>query len=254
MLGWKIFEHSVMLVLRNWREALRIFLVPALVAVAVIAGVGASIGLSFATLSDPEQMSGVVAEGGFFLALAIMWITLPTCALWATVSWHRFVLLEQYPQGWVPPFELNRILAYFGRGLLLLGVMFACMLPVVLILATAGQAAGALFFVVGVPLMFALIVLVYRLSLILPAAAIGRSLSLKESLDATKGAWGAIIVLLVVSGLVQVGLQAIITVMAALSPVLAELFALFIGVTMAVANISILTTFYGLYVEGRELG
>ncbi|MCP4820318.1 MAG: hypothetical protein GY883_14085 [Shimia sp.] len=243
MQGWSIFTHSVGLAARNWKEALKIFLVPVSLCVLLFVVVGGALGLTSA--GEPSGSFGLV-----FLLLPIVLIV----AFWSVVSWHRFVLLEEYPVGWIPPFRFDRILSYLGHGLLLGLVSFVLMLPIVAVIALlAATGIEALAFVIAIPAYIALIVIMYRLVPILPAAAIGKPLKLMESFNATKGANGAIIVLLLVLFAVNFGVQLVVMALTALLAPLGILFSLVASLFLSIVNISVLTTFYGLYIEGRSI-
>ncbi|SFL05568.1 hypothetical protein [Shimia haliotis] len=242
MKGWTIFAHSVGLAARNWKEALKIFLVPVALCVGLFVVVGGSIGL---TSGEPTGSMALL-----FLMFPLMFIVI----FWSVVSWHRFVLLEEYPTGWLPTFRFDRILSYLGHALLLGLVAFVLMIPVVALMALfASMGAEVLAVIVAVPAYIALVIVMYRLVPILPAAAIGKPLKLMESFNATKGAAGAIIVLLLVVFGVNLGVQLVVMALTALFAPLGILFSLAASLFLSIVNISVLTTFYGHYIEGRPL-
>lgn len=243
MKGWSIFKHSVDLAARNWKEALKIFLVPVAACVALFALFGGAIGITAG-----EEPAGSVVLLALLVPLAFIII------FWSIVSWHRFVLLEEYPTGWIPPFRFDRILSYLGHGLLLGLVAFVMMIPIVAIIALfASIGVEALAVVVAIPAYIALVIVMYRLVPILPAAAIGKPLKLMESFNATKGAAGAIVVLLLVLFGVNLGVQLVVMGLTAILAPLGILFSLAASLFLSIVNISVLTTFYGHYIEGRPI-
>lgn len=242
MKGLSIFTHSVGLAARNWKEALKIFLVPVALCVVLFAAVAGSIGLT------ADEPTGSIALLLLIIPVAFVMI------FWSVVSWHRFVLLEEYPTGWIPPFRFDRILSYLGHGLLLGLVAIVLMLPIVALMALFASIGGeVLSLFIAIPAYVALVVIMYRLIPILPAAAIGKPLKLMDSFNATKGATGAIIVLLLVlfgvNLLVQLAVMGLTVVLAPL----AVLFSLAASLFLSIVNISVLTTFYGHYIEGRAI-
>jgi len=253
MKGWSIFAHSVGMVTRNLSEALKIALVPVLIGVTLIFGITLLTGLSFSTMSDEAAIEQMVTEhgmGAFFFPFILFMIVLVVIELWIFVSWHRFILLEEHPQGWIPFFYLDRIMAYLGRGILIGVIMVAMWIPVMM----ATTFLGALGIVILLAAMFFSVVLVYRLVAILPAAAIGKQLTVGQAWESTKGASGTILVLVLIIVVAQFLLQVVTGLSMMVFPPLGILFQLFVTLVMSLVNVSILTTFYGHYVEGREIG
>ncbi|KAE9630878.1 hypothetical protein [Parasedimentitalea maritima] len=253
MKGWNIFSHSVGMVTRNLSEALKIAVVPVLIGFAAIVVLTMMTGFSFGSMSDPEAMEKLMRDGGMggmFFPFILFVIVLVTIELWIFVSWHRFILLEEYPTGWIPEFRFDRIMAYFGRGFLI-GVIMVAMW---IIAGLAAAILGPLGVVALVGAVFFSFILLYRLVAILPAAAIGKSLTVGQAWEATKGSSGTIIVLVIVIIVAQFLLQVVTGLSMVVFPPLGILFQVFVTLVMSLVNVSILTTFYGHYVEGREIG
>jgi len=252
MKGWSIFAHSVGMVTRNLSEALKIAVVPVLIGFAAIVALASMTGLSFGSMSDPAAMDKMMRDGGMgalFIPIILFAVVLIIVELWIFVSWHRFILLEEYPTGWIPEFHFDRIMAYLGRGLLIGAIMVAMWILVGLAAAVLGP-LGA---VIAVAAVFFSVVLVYRLVAMLPAAAIGKSLTVSQAWEATKGSTGTIIVLVIVIVVAQFLLQVVTGLSMMIFAPLGILFQVFVTLVMSLVNVSILTTFYGHYVEGREI-
>lgn len=240
MLGLKIFVHSLRMVLRNWREALRIFLVPNL-----------AIGLlAFVILgSGGKPISGLAAVLATVVALAWVYIL-----FWCIVSWHRFVLLEEMPQGWNPPARFDRVLAYVGRGFLLALIISACVIPFGFLVVPAMSIVPlAVLQIITMALTVGVAVLGFRLVAILPAAAIGTPLKMGDAFRATSGATGTLLVLVLISGAVSYLIDLTAPALISVSPAVGTVLYLLVYSIMAVVNISILTTIFGHYVEGRSI-
>lgn len=241
MQGWKLFLHSVQLVLRNWQVALKIFAVPMILVAAVI-----YFALSSITIDQ-------TSPNGFG---ALLW-AFPLASfltLWAVVAWHRYVLLEETPNGWVPSLKISEIAAYFFKGFLLFIVVFLIMVVVALlggIIASAG--AGVASFAVTFVGMFFVSVMIYRWIAVLPAAAIGKPLRMSEAYEATDGATGAIVIVMLCVFGISLLVQLATTGLAMLSNELAVVLDIVASAILALINISILTTFYGHYIEGRPI-
>ncbi|MFA3920045.1 hypothetical protein [Ruegeria hyattellae] len=253
MLGWKIFAHSVQMVLRNLTQALQISVVPGLIGGAVVVGLFYLFGMPFESFdTETTGLPEGVTQGQVTLFMIAFAITISVVMLWVVVSWHRFVLLEEYPSGVIPPFRFDRILAYFGRYLLLMLLAFLAFIPVGLILMIL-QGAPVLAVAVSVVAFLALIICFIRLSIILPSAAIGNPITLSQAWAATEGSTGAIIVLVIVAVLFQIAIQLVASLLA-LIPVIGIIVVLFATMlVLPLINVSILTTMYGHFVEKREL-
>ncbi len=256
MMGWRIFKHSVQMVLRNFQQALQIALVPGLIGMALLVGLAMVTG-TWDSLQSPASdlnsdpgMAELSGFGAFGLsAVLIIW----TIAFWVVVSWHRYVLLEEMPHGWLPPFRADRILAYFGLILMLALIAAVALLPIAIMLGVLGQAAPGLMAVVGIFYFIALVLCIYRLSVMLPASAIGQPITLATAWSRTEGAFGTLIVLLIVSAIFQIIVQVIFGLLMAI-PVIGLALVLIPSILiLPLINVSILTTMYGVFVEGRSI-
>jgi len=256
MLGWMIFRHSMGMVTRNLGSAIRIALIPALIGVFVMIAGAMMTGVSMETFVNEQAMQQMLTEqglGAVFLPLLLIFLVVFVIEFWVFVSWHRFILLEEYPTGWVPTFRTDRILAYFGNvillGLIAVGSGIALMLVVSIVGAAGGGLAAAVMFV----FLIAIIVATYRLTPILPAAAIGKPLKVSEAWDATRGSSWAIVLVLVLIFIVQFLIQIVAGFSMMIFAPLGFVFLLLSMLVMTLLNVSVLTTLYGHYVEGRPL-
>ena len=254
MLGLEIFVHSVKMVLRNLKQALQISVVPALVGGLLIVGLTYVFGISFESLENESTgLPAGVTPGAFFGFLFSFLIVVFGIMLWIVVSWHRFVLLEEYPTGLVPVFRADRILAYLGR-LLMLGLLgMIVLIPLAFVMGVLVQAVAILGVVLWLVLVVLLTVGFYRLSPILPGAAIGKSVTISDAWQATSGANGSIALLVILSILFQLLLQFIAGVLLFI-PVIGPIVVIFAGMLVVpLISVSILTTLYGVFIEKREL-
>ena len=254
MLGWQIFVHSVRMVFGNLKQVLQVTVGPALIGTALIVALfmvsGVPLEIFEAEAGDlpPGTSAGSVLLLVFGL-VAVIFVTM----FWIAVSWHRFILLEEYPSGIFPTFRFDRILAYLGRALLLVLLMAIAWVPGGLLLGALVQSSPVLAIFLVLAYVLFLVVCLYRLTIILPAAAIGHPITLGEAWNSTTGTAGAILVLLVVAFLFQLVVQLVFTVLAII-PVLGILLTVFFGVlVLPMINVSIFTTMYGVFIEKREL-
>lgn len=250
-----IFGHALQLVLGNRRDAARIAAVPMaalyLVSWAILGASG------FTVTTGSAGPASVVAGGGTLsgtaaLALWLVWLVVTA---WVFVAWHRFILLEAYPAGWMPPFRSGEILGYLGRMVMLMGLSIALMVPVgiVVVLAVGAAGGGVLALLLGVFGLLAVCVAVWRVTPILPAAAIGEPLTFRDAWDATRGTTGVIVSILFIGMILQLVLQLVAAIAAAILVPLGILVAYAITVFMQLLGASLLTSFYGHYVQGRAL-
>lgn len=253
MKGLKIFTHSVAMVFNNFSMALRISAVLYLVTI----GLTVLVGLGF--VFDQRALSSVIRAGTMPWGKLILVLFVSVLgALWTAVGWHRYVLRNEVPTGLVPIFRGDRIFAYLGRSV-------QTTLIISLVGALVGVAAGVLGAVVskgGAPMLvgtpaFPLIIVVvslflfYRFAAVLPAAALGEPLGVGEAWGKTSGNWAAFLVLALVSGAATVALK--LPVLFLSGPVAVLVWVVISGWVQAMVGVSIMTTIYGYFVEGREL-
>lgn len=251
MKAWTIFTHSLKMIFGNLPQVMKITLVPALIGLAFMVGYMAILGISANQFTVLESGPGVISTGAFLGAILLLLILIMV-GLWPIVAWHRFILLAEYPKSWIPTLRFDRILSYAGHAILLGLVAFALVLPIGMIMgvtASAAPVAGTVFVLLVV---LAVNVIVFRLSPILPAAAIGKPLRMKEAWEATKGADGTLLLLLIILSVFQLILQFALGLVIVI-PVIGLLIMLVGVLISALINVSILTTLYGHFVEGRDL-
>jgi hypothetical protein len=170
------------------------------------------------------------------------------------------VLKGETPSGFVPPFNKDRIMAYFTRsfGIGLLCVVLAIplgLLGAAIVFPFMAQTGPTpfgmvvIFFVTYVPIA----AISYRLSTALPATALDTASAFSAGWDATKGQTTTFILL----ALLSVGVYFVV------SEVGIRLFGGIAGLGLiwnfilnwiaTLIGLSILTTLYGHYIEGRPL-
>ncbi|SDX88457.1 hypothetical protein [Citreimonas salinaria] len=242
--GWDIFMHSVRLVLRNLGPALR---VSALLYTVQVAG---QVSALYSPI-EAAEVPGMAAEPS--LLSVILAFAAIVASLWIAVGWHRFVLEEEYPQGWLPRWHGATLLRYLWRSIVVgivvvLGILVA-FIPIMLFLAIAPAVAGIFAFgMIGLGGY-----LFFRLGVTLPAAAVGHRLSLREGWRATKDADGAIVVL----AFIVIGASLVIQAPALVNPdptsIVNVVYTIVTGWFATIIGVSVLTTLYGHYVQGRPI-
>jgi hypothetical protein len=250
MKGWQIFVHSLRLVLNNIRPALQVSAL--LYLPQVLLQVMSYRNPQLAGPGPMAEPGAGPADPGLYGTYLLLGLLSLVASLWIAVAWHRYVLEEEYPRGYLPRWHGASMLGYLGRSILLgLIVLFAMAIagiPVGLVGAAAPGLVGVLVFgLIGLAGY-----LFFRLGVMLPAAAIGERMSLSEAWSATRDDDGAVVVLalLVIGGSVIVQLPSLVggqgSFVDLVYQVVTGWFATLIG-------ISVLTTLYGHYVQGRPI-
>ncbi len=244
MKGWQIFLHSLRMVGRNWRQAAQIVLGTAAMLIVMW-------GLTFVWLQD---MPGAVGDPSALAALLGLAAILGSVALLinVVVRWHRFVLLEETPPGWLPRILWGRVMAYLWQFLLLGLVLGLAIIPMALAVSILASIAGAAGLVLGGAAMALSIgVMFYRLSPVLPGAATGQPIGLRGAWRATAGDTGAFVGLVIVLGLANLAVQAVLAVPG--SSAVHLLIVSVLNLAWVMVGLSVVTTVYGHYVEGRGI-
>lgn len=251
MLGWKLFVRAVRLLLDHLDAALKLSLVPYLaVAVATI-----WLGLSFPEWIGRGEFDPADPPPTGFVAGQLAVLLLNTAVtLWIAVGWHRFVLLAEAPNGWLPPLRGPEMLGYFGRSALIGVLIVAVILVVSLMLATlvVPIAPGLAGPVIGAGALFVGMILFYRLAMVLPAGAIGRSMGFGEAMRQTSGHTGTVVVL----ALLTVGFTLLLevpTLLDGTGGLVTLIYQVVVGWIGLMLGVGVLTALYGHLVEGRPV-
>lgn len=256
-MGWQLVRHSLLMVWRNRIAALKVSIGPMLIGSLAILLFGQVTGLGVVDLSGLLAPGAGAMEPGAATMLLVSAVLYFGFVSWVMVAWHRLVLLEEYP-GLLPPMMLPQIGAYIWKSITVALALMLAMVPVSLAgMATVvflgldqtavGQVglAATTYCVLGY--------LSLRISAVLPAAAVGRPLTIRGAWAATSAlspAMFAALLMFLMLGLVLSGSAAWALGDGPLR-VAAEL--AISWVTM-MAGASLLTTIYGIAVEGRKIG
>lgn len=241
-MAWRILMHAFKMIFSNWQEAIKLSFVPFASVVAL------SIALVF--LLEPTPNTTPSVFNGVIGIIAVL--VMIACYAWIAVNWHRFVLLEEYPNA-IPRFPTQTVLGYIWQSIkisvpLILGVLsvlivvqlLSFMLPMVVSIAFS----VLILFIAGIFTM--------RLGITLPAASVGQKLTLREALQKTDHLNGAIIGVIFLMLAVNVVATMIITGITII-PFIGLAIDLVVQWFMLLLGASLLTTIYGIAVEGREL-
>jgi hypothetical protein len=254
MFGIDIFVHAVRMVVNNLSTAIRIsgaLMAVQLVVAWVFAGGYVAMGSDVGMLVNTGRVSGF----GAFLMFIVSIVT----SMWIAVAWHRFILIEEQPGSVIPAFNGAAIGSYFVAGLIFALILILIFIPVAflvgilaipLTMSTTGQPGliGAALF--GALIYLPLAYIAYRISPILPSAALGERMALKDAWYATGTSGYAFVVLTLVSVLAGVIVQAPASI---LGWPIGPIWLFLVQWATVMVGASILTTIYGHYVEKRPL-
>lgn len=254
MRSWAIFRRAIMLIVDDLGAALRISALPYAVFTGVSVWLAGTLDLAAIAQMEPDAMAAALPAG---LAWRILLAALVSLAafLWIAVAWHRYVLLREGGDGWIPPLEGRLLLGYLGRLLLIsLIVLAAVMIVTVAIAPFAPGVSVALSIIVGM-------VLFYRLGLILPAGAIGRPITVAEAWRASQGQSGTVVLVALMTSALSFlfELPALLdasgtagTVVASPGPI-GFVYDLVVTWILLMLGVTVLSTLYGHFVEGRAV-
>lgn len=251
MKGVQILAHSVRQVSSNLPAAFRISGVLYLVqfGVAALFG-GAMMGMG---------MRGGMNGAGMGLGALVVFLVALVTAVWIAVAWHRFVLLAENPTAPVPPLMQDRMTAYLLRSLLLAVAVIAVgavIGSIVGVVAGGMMMRGAGFIgfllmtlLVQLPLLFVGL----RLATALPGAALGSQHGFLAGWEATRSDWQTILQLAVILALAMGAINLIGMFVFGGFGAGALLWQFVSGWPVMMIGLSVLTTLYGHYIEGRPL-
>ncbi|MHA7874857.1 hypothetical protein [Roseivivax sp.] len=252
MKSWRILSHSIRLVWRNRVDALKISaLLYGLVALAQL-----TLAPEPAMMQMPEggmmpmpegEMPGPPANFGLYGLMVVLNLVV---SIWIAVAWHRYVLLEEYPAGWLTAVPVDRAALYFALTLMIgLAVSFSIGLPVLLLSAIAPP-----LLILAIPLgIGASIALFFRLGPILPAMAVGQPLGIREALEATRGTAGTALAMAGLGVLLMFALLIPLALINAVLPALGLVAQIAANWFVTLVSVSVLTTLHGHYIEGRPI-
>lgn len=248
----KLFFHALRMLTGNAPETLRLGGLVLIANLVVLALIGEDY-FAVQTARNPPT-SSIVNGLWHFVAQVVV-------GVWVAVAWHRFILLEEVP-GAVPPVNLAAIWRYVGAAVVTLLVIFAVVVPLAIIGALLGTSlmpastfepglslAVLSYAVIALPITY----LCFRFAPLLPSAALGPRMALRDAWYATGAAGMAFVWLSVIVLIVEFAAQEIPNLFAATALPLAVVLAALGNTVILMLGISLLTTIHGHYVQERPL-
>lgn len=257
MTGLRLLTHSLRMIFGNLRSALR--LTGVIYAVLVVA--------QYFYLKAMFGLDGVISVGALgktvppigttiFFAVATMF-----GSIWIAIAWHRFVLLEEDNGHFLPRMNSKSMLEYLGVSFMLMLVLlipffFSSLIGgLLLVPSKTTQFSGLsgltilLFPLVFLPTVY----LFFRLSPMLPSAAVGRSIKMTDAFNVTKPMSKALWTLAFLELLVSAASGFLGEFLFPKNLTLLIIENAILGWVIMMVNVSVITTIYGVSVEGREV-
>jgi hypothetical protein len=261
MMAWQLVAHSFVLLFRNLGDALKVSIGPIVIGLGMILMIFGALGAPMAALmqaDDPETMQQ--AGSAALVAVLLAMVILALVSSWVAVSWHRFVLLEEYP-GLIPSLSRRPILPYLGRIIQLTLVLILVGLPlgfVAGLVTVPFMAGGPTPAALTIGLISAVIVgailswFWLRLGLVLPGCAVGRPMGIGDSWNNTARVASPLMAATLILMVINIVATGIIDLVFGVS-LLASILNAVVSWVSVMVGISMLTTLYGHLIEGREL-
>ena len=168
------------------------------------------------------------------------------------VSWHRYVLMNN-TTGALPPTGI--VLRYIGTVILLALLAIACSLAIftpisILTFASQSLALGTLLSILAIALVAWIIM---RCSLPLPAISIGAPMTFSDSWTTTRPVSGTIFLVMVAVSLLNAGISVLPDLLLSNLVAAYAIAQVVLPMLTALISASVLTTLYGMLIEGRPL-
>jgi hypothetical protein len=262
-MGSKIVIYSFRLLFTNLANALRVSVGPYLIGLALGLVILAAVGFPISALYDPnfDPTAVMMSGGSAFVGILACFILLMFVSSWVAVGWHRYILLEEYP-GMLPAVAGRPVWPYAWRVLLLVLVMILVAIPLGMIagfvafpLIGSGPPSGmdlVILVIIGIVVGSVLSWIWLRLGMVLPAVAIGRPMTMGDSWGRTASHSGAIFVAVLILAALNVGVGTLMGHVLGNNAVSFAISLIVDWITIMV-GISILTTLYGVIIEGRSI-
>ena len=253
-----ILAHALRMLTHEPAMTLRV-IAPALL---IIVG---TVSVALATMQDtlvafqtaPESFA--LPEGAPVLLMFLLLIAGLVGTSLLAILWHRHVLLN----GTGIDSDLRAgtavILGYLWRALVLGAVQFLIAIPIIIAMTIIGTAVAsiggtALFPLITVAASLLFIWIALRISVVLPAAALGTSMRIGESWEATAPAANTLWSVALLFSLINLGVGLLANIIMPDNLTLAIIVQTLVYILEALVFISVLTTLYGHLIEGRSLG
>lgn len=260
-MAFQIIRHAFRMIFGNFEQALRVSVGPYLLLIFAFIVVAGVVAPQAAFLDDPASgLPAGIGPLGLLVMIAMVIFALFVFG-WVAVSWHRFILLEEY-SGALPAIAGRPVWPYVGRSILYGFLVGLAAIPIFFVIGLVASpfigsnpeasppiTALAVFVLASAVLTF----IWFRIGLALPGIAVGKPISLGQAWSATSGKSGMIlgvaVLLMAINGVAGIAVGFV----AQILPIIGFVLNLFVQWVTFMLGISILTTFYGHLIENRPL-
>lgn len=260
-MGWNIVKHAFNMVFGNMGNALKASIGPVLVAIIVAIVVLLAFAMPIETLSrGSSDFSDIGVLTGIGLGLLVLLPVYLFVFAWVAVTWHRFILLEEYPST-IPAVSGRPILPYVGKSILLALVLVVVGVPIGFVVglvvapfAIIGDGAAILVAAIGGLAVGTVLTWVwFRVAVVLPATAVGSPMSIGEGWAITKPISRTIFNTALIVVALNIAASIAVSAVTAGIPLVGQGLDLVVSWVTLMVGVSVLTTIYGHVVEGRDL-
>lgn len=239
----RILLHALQQVFGNLKQAIALSAVPLMVGLCVGAGL-----IAVARYwAKPPGIGG----GGLMTAL----LSYVLLMAWLAVRWHRFILLDEHKHLLAPPSRAPfwRYIGALLRSIVIVVPAILAMLAALFVVSEVGSGILTIVLMVVMNLLFFGLLLI--LGAALAGAAVGAPSPIRTAWEKMKPAGGTLLVLSLTAFIGNEVVEAIMEATASSRwPDLAKVIAMVCYFWLSVLfSLSVLTTLWGHYVEGRPL-
>lgn len=257
MKSFYILRHSVLQILRQPKAVLQIFLLPNATAFFLFKASG--LAFVFSPLHTQIAINRGIMPWGLLIGLMLVSISL---WLWSALAWHRFILLAEYPRYFWPGVAWGAVRRFAGSSLsvvVMAAILVFCAMVIlgfVLGFASAWtkQPPGWFAITVAIAASCPILVAVLRLTLLLPHSAVTGDGGLGRIWTASTGCFWTFFAILACTSAIRFGWNYLLQNQGILPFDSVGFGIIALGeLIQSVLMISIITTLYGHYVQGRPL-
>lgn len=257
-MAWQLVRHAFVMIFSNLEQALKVSIIPyALLIVAAVVVFGAS---GIPLNMDPEAMGAAAGANSFSILTFLLLIALMVFAIfvfgWVAVSWHRFILREDYTS-LVPAIADRPIWPYVGRSMWLGLVVTLIAIPIFIVVGLVSapfiQSSMIIPFIAAFAGLVTVAYLWMRWAIALPSIAIGEAMKGSDAWEATaphaKTIFFVVLILMAFNVVPPLLLEGVYQA----APIVGFVIDIVIQWVTIMLGLSILTTLYGHIIEGRPL-
>lgn len=211
--------------------------------------------------ADPEDI--VMPSGGEIGLLALFGLSALLGYVLMAILWHRYVLLNGSDRDHDLRPSPAIVLSYVWRAIVVGLLQMLATIPIVIATAALGAIIGMtagvggstfLGLVVGLLSGVIFVWIALRLSIVLPAAALGQHMKIGESWRETAPISGALWGVAALLAAINIGINGLAAMILPEATVVSALIAACVYMAEGLVFVSVLTTLYGHLIERRTLG